>query len=232
MDWIFIDVCIPKINQRSYIYFDWTALYYNTECTLYMCEYVLLFYRYIFLKYARFSFSHHSFRSFSAKRSTSFRFDSMGAHKYTHTHIISIDASVKYPIFCCYYFVRILNGLYGEAWNMQLDYRYMFFFSFGKRNNNNKKRIHQLSSHIKNPNAITDGENGLYRKFFSIFFLHFIIVHGLFWCAHMSVNYMERHEFYSCARSMRLITKIVLKYINALSYLRVCICSFAQRNHA
>lgn len=135
---------------------------------------------------------------------------------------------------------------------MQLDYRYMFFLllSFISVKETATNNFKETFSHIKNPNAITDGKNGLYRKFFYIYFLYvsFCILLLCMVCfdarGHMSVNYMERHEFYSCARSMRLITKKnrIKMYKRSLSLSRSlhyrplsysCVfCLFAQRIHA
>lgn len=85
--------------------------------------------------------------------------DSMGVHNYkyvynTRVHIISIDASVKHSIFfccsgcCC--FVRFVC---------------LMVFMVKRETCNSIIGICVfLLLYIKNPNAIIDGENGLYRK--------------------------------------------------------------------
>lgn len=97
------------------------------------------------------------------------------------THIISIDASVKYRIFV---FVVVILFEHLMVFMVKRETCNLIFVIclyvvvFSEKEITTTKNAHtNLVSHIKNPNAITDGENGLYRNFF---FASHIIVHGSF----------------------------------------------------
>lgn len=88
-----------------------------------------------------FSFNRHSFWSFSAKKDPLhfdwIGLDSMGVHisiciQYTRAHNFYRCVCQTLDFFLLFWLLllcsfRLFNGLYGEAWNMQLDYRYMCF---------------------------------------------------------------------------------------------------------